>query len=139
MLDGRPDLVGSGVLPQLVKRIRPLIASSTSMAPRATLLMLNGAVQDFTFSARVAGPGTVSTQFFNTPPPNVTSSARLASKIEQMLRLTRSAPYPVRRTIITCGILEAALTSKARLNQRIDTPHLAVSYRALTDEHDVPD
>ena len=138
VLDGRPqDLVGSGVLPQLVKDPAAYCIEHID-GTRATLLMLNGAVQDFTFSARVAGPGTVSTQFFNTPPPNVTSSARLASKIEQMF-LTRSAPYPVRRTLLTCGILEAALTSKARLNQRIDTPHLAVSYRALTDERNVPD
>jgi hypothetical protein len=35
----------------------------------------------------------------------------------------------VRRTLLTSGILEACLTSKARLNQRIETPQLAVSYQ----------
>jgi hypothetical protein len=129
VLDGRPqDLVGSGVLPQLVKD-PAAYCIEYSDGTRATLLMLNGGVQDFTFSARVAGHGLVSTQFFNTPPPNVTNSACLAAKIEQML-VTGSAPYPVRRTLLTSGILEAALASRARLNQRLETPQLAaVNYQ----------
>lgn len=129
VLDGRPqDLVGSGVLPQLVKDPAAYCIEYND-GTRATLLMLNGGVQDFTLSARVTGHGLVSTQFFNTPPPNATNSACLAAKIEQMFT-TGSAPYPVRRTLLTGGILEAALTSRARLNQRLETPHLAaVSYQ----------
>jgi hypothetical protein len=95
---------------------------------RATLLLLDGADQDFTFSARVAGHGLVATQFFRSPAPNVTYSACLAAKIEEMF-VTRSAPYPVRRTLLTSGILEAALTSRAHANQRLETPQLAVRYQ----------
>jgi hypothetical protein len=43
--------------------------------------------------------------------------------------MTRIAPYPVRRTLLTSGILEACLTSKARLNARLETPQLAVKYQ----------
>jgi len=54
---------------------------------KATMLMLSGAVKDFNFAARVRGtPQIVSTQFLLSPEPNVTYSACLMHKAEQMLR-----------------------------------------------------
>jgi hypothetical protein len=127
VLDGRTqDLVASGVLPQLVKNPAAYCIEYTD-GTRATLLMLNGAIMDFNISVRVAGQGTVSTQFFLPPPPNNTYSACLASKIEHMFQ-TGSAPYPVERTLLTTGVLEACLHSRHRLNQRLETPQLAISY-----------
>ena len=90
--------------------------------------MLNGAIRDFNISARVAGHGMVSTQFFMPPAPNQTYSACLATKIEQMYQ-TRNAPYPVERTLLTTGLLEACLSSRHRLNQRLETPQLAIRYQ----------
>ena len=55
-------------------------------------------------------------------------SASLTAKVEQMF-VTRTAPYPVQRTLLTSGILEACMTSRAHLNQRLETPQLAVSYQ----------
>ena len=75
--------------------------------------MLNGAVKDFTFAARVKGAGVQSTQFFLSPEPNVTYSACLVSKIEELFE-TGKAPYPVERTLLVSGILESCLTSQAR-------------------------
>jgi hypothetical protein len=128
VLDGRTqDLVASGVLPQLVKQPAAYCIEYHD-GTRATMLMLQGGDQDFTFSARVAGHGLIATQFFRSPVPNVTYSAALAAKIEQMFT-THSAPYPVHRTLLTSGLLEAALISRAHGNQKIDTPHLMVSYQ----------
>jgi hypothetical protein len=128
VLDGRTqDLVASGVLPQLVKNPAAYCLEYRD-GTRATLLMLDGAIMDFNFSARVAGHGLVSTQFFLPPAPNDTSSACLAGKVEQMFQ-TRSAPYPVERTLLTTGVLEACLDSRHRLNQRLETPQLAVAYQ----------
>ena len=122
-------MVASGVLPQLV-RDPVAYCIEYSDGTRATLLMLTGADADFTFAARVPGHGTVATQFFRGPKPNVTYSASLASKIEEMYT-TKKAPYSVRRTLLTSGILEAGLTSRARENEKIETPHLAaVRYQA---------
>lgn len=128
LLDGRTqDLVGSGVLPQLVKDPAAYCIEYTD-GTRATLLMLNGAVMDFNISARLADGKLVSTQFFLPPTPDATDTACLAAKIEQMF-ITRSAPYPAQRTLLTSGMLEACLDSKRRLNQRLETPHLALSYQ----------
>jgi len=76
----------------------------------------------------VRGAGILSTQFFLTPVPNVTYSACLVSKIEEMF-ITRRAPYPIERTLLTSGILESCLESKKQ-NKRLETPHLAVAYAA---------
>jgi hypothetical protein len=125
--DGRTqDLAAPGVLPKLVKNPSAYFIEYLD-GLRATLLMLDGALQDFNFAARVHGSGVLSTQFFLSPVPNVTYSACLVSKIEQMF-MTGHAPYPIQRTLLTSGILEACLTSKLENHQRLATPQLAVSY-----------
>ena len=68
-------------------------------------------------------PSVASTQFFLSPVPNVTYSACLVSKIEQMFA-TGVAPYPVERTLLVSGMLESCLTSKLQDGQRLETPHL---------------
>jgi hypothetical protein len=130
LVDGRTqDLVGSGELPKLVKNPAAYFIEYRD-GLRATLLMLDGALQDFNFAARVRGmKGIASTQFFLSPVPNVTYSASLVSKIEEMFE-TGKAPYPVERTLLVSGILEACLTSRVRDHQRLETPQLEVRYRA---------
>ena len=129
LIDGRTqDLVGSGELPKLVKHPAAYFIEYRD-GLRTTLLMLDGALGDFNFAARVRGiPGLASTQFFLTPIPNVTYSACLVSKIEEMFETGR-APYPVERTLLVSGILEACLTSRLQNHQRLETPQLAVRYR----------
>lgn len=127
--DGRTqDLGAPGVLQTLVKNPSAYLIEYAD-GLRANLLMLDGALQDFNFAARVRGPGIISTQFFLSPVPNVTYSACLVSKIEQMFRTGR-APYPIQRTLLTSGVLEACLTSKLENHERLATPRLAVSYEA---------
>jgi hypothetical protein len=127
--DGRTqDLVRNGELPKLVKNPAAYFIEYRD-GLRATLLMLTGAVKDFTFAARVKGRGVQSTQFFLSPEPNVTYSACLVSKIEEMFETGR-APYPVERTLLVSGILESCLSSKIDGNRRLETPHLDVKYRA---------
>ena len=128
VLDGRTqDLAAPGVLQQLVANPAALCIDYLD-GTSGTLLMLDGAIQDFNISVRIAGRDTVSTQFFMPPKPNRANTACLVARMEQMY-LTRTAPHPARRTLLTGGILEAALNSRHRLNQRLETPHLAVNYR----------
>ena len=130
LLDGRTqDLVSNGELPKLVKKPAAYFIERND-GLRTTLLMLDGAIKDFNFAAKVRGmPGVPSTQFFLSPTPNVTYSACLVSKIEEMF-MTGKAPYPVDRTMLVSGILEACLTSRFQGQKRLETPHLAVRYRA---------
>ncbi|HZY62154.1 MAG TPA: hypothetical protein VFE38_06465 [Edaphobacter sp.] len=132
VLDGRTqNLAAPGVLQQLVPNPAAYCIEYTD-GTKASLLMLNGAIQDFNISARVAGHGMVSTQFFMPPAPNNDATACLAGKIDQMYQ-SRTAPYSVERTLLTTGILEACLQSKHKLNQRLETPHLAVRYKPPTE------
>jgi hypothetical protein len=130
--DGRTqDLAAPGVLASLVKNPWAYFIEYRD-GLHATLLMLNGALQDFNFAARVQGAGIISTQFLLTPVPNVTYSACLVSKIEEMF-VTRRAPYPIQRTLLTSGILEACLTSRVENHQRLTTPQLTVAYHPPTE------
>src|SRR5580704_14008722 len=130
ILDGRTqDLASNGQLPKLVKKPAAYFIERSD-GLRTTLLMLNGEIKDYNFAAKVKSmPGFPSTQFFLSPTPNVTYSACLVSKIEEMFA-TGMAPYPVDRTLIVSGILEACLTSRLQGQKRLETPNLTVRYRA---------
>jgi hypothetical protein len=128
VVDGRTqDLVARRELPKLVKTPAAYFIEYRD-GLKATLLMLNGAVKDFTFAARVKG-AVQSTQFFLSPEPNVTYSACLVRKIEELFD-TGKAPYPVERTLLVSGMLESCLTSRLEGQKRLETPHLSVQYRA---------
>jgi hypothetical protein len=127
--DGRTqDLVGNGQLPKLVKNPAVYFIEHND-GLKTTLLMLNGAVQDFNFAAKLKGGGMQSCQFLLTPTPNVTYSACLVSKIEEMYA-TGKAPYPAERTLIVSGALERCLMSKSKGGVVLETPELKVKYQA---------
>ena len=95
---------------------------------RATVLLLNGHVDDATFAARVEGERRpVSTLFYLPPPPGAAFLEALSAKIEGFLATGRP-PYPVERTLLTGGILDVALESRIRNHRRLETPDLDVSY-----------
>jgi hypothetical protein len=96
---------------------------------KATMLLLNGLVRDFNFAARVRGQAEpVSTLFYLPPNPNVTYSAALMARAEEMF-MTGKAPYPIERTLLTTGLVAAGMES-LKTAQLVKTPHLAISYQA---------
>ena len=128
-LDSRPqDLAHSGQLPTLVKNPAAYFIERSD-GLRTTLLMLNGAMRDFTFAARLRAGETTSTQFFLPPTPNVTYSACLVAQIEEMI-VSGRAPYPVERTQIASAMLDRCLDSKVAGHRRLATPELKISYQA---------
>lgn len=100
---------------------------------KATMLLMNGLVGDFTFAAKLKGQSTpLSTLFYLPPNPNVVYSAALMSKAEEMYR-TGKAPYPIERTLLTSGLVAAGMLSLGSDQKRIETPHLDVRYKAPTE------
>ncbi|MBM4068510.1 MAG: hypothetical protein FJ271_06140 [Planctomycetes bacterium] len=97
---------------------------------KATMLLLNGLVGDFTVAAQLSKQDEpLSTLFYLPPTPNVTYSAALMSKAEETF-LTGRPPYPVERTLLTTGLVAAGMQSLAEGQKQLRTPHLAVRYQA---------
>jgi hypothetical protein len=133
--DGRTqDLLGSGELRRLVEKPAAYLIEFRD-GLRATLLMINGAIGDYNFAAKLQGvDDPVSCQFFLTPVPNVTYSACFVAKIDEMFQ-TGVAPFPAQRTMIVNGILESCLQSRQQGSKRLETPHLEVDYTAPEASH----
>lgn len=100
---------------------------------RATCLCLNGHVADVALAARVAGEKRpVSTHFYLPAPPGADFLQALTIRIEDFLNTGR-APYPVERTQLTGGILDACLQSRVQKQARIETPDLDIAYEPPKD------
>jgi hypothetical protein len=104
---------------------------------RSTMILLNGLVQDFNFAATLQGRDEpFSTQMYLPMPPARTTLANffspLVNNIEELF-LTWKAPYPVERTLLTGGLVEAGVDSLFQGQVKVGTPHLAeVQYPAPT-------
>jgi hypothetical protein len=100
---------------------------------RGTVLLLNGHIQDFCFAARVKGetrpPACL---FYLPPPPGARYFDALTANIEKLLD-NGQPPYPVERTVLTTGALEAAMDSRSRRGARVETSDLEVRYTAPAD------
>jgi hypothetical protein len=101
---------------------------------RAFVVLPNGWVHEgdggaFIFAGQVkAAPAPVACQFYLQQPDPFAHFAELTRAIDSFQR-SGHAPYPVERTLLTTGILDAAMTSRFDRGKRIDTPHLAIAYQ----------
>jgi hypothetical protein len=100
---------------------------------KSTMLLMNGLVQDFNFAARLSDrKAPLSTQMYLPMPPARTTLANffspLVNHIEDMF-LTGEEPYPLERTLLTTGLVEAGVDSLLQEQKRLDTPHLQIAYR----------
>ena len=103
---------------------------------RGAALMLPEYVHDLAYAAQAEGE-VVATEFFalghgDREEDKVVSHAHfsyLSLNVEEMF-LTGQAQYPAERTLLTSGVLEAALDSRSAGHQRSETPWLDVAYRS---------
>jgi hypothetical protein len=99
---------------------------------RAAVAMLNGHADQFAFAAKRRGQAAplVSWLYLHDGKP-FPHFAYLVKAIEQMVQ-TGHPSYPVERTLLTTGILDAVMTSIFLDQKRIETPHLAkIRYQAI--------
>ncbi len=97
---------------------------------RGAVLLLNGHVQDFCFAARLRGePRPASCLFVQPGLPGLRAFDCLAQTLERFFETGRP-PAPVERTLLTTGVLEAAMESHLRRGARVETPDLDFGYPA---------
>jgi hypothetical protein len=100
---------------------------------RAAVAMLNGWLYEgdggaFTFAGKLRSRAEpVATHFYLQQPDPFGHFAYLVKAIDSLIQ-TAHPPYPVERTLLTTGALDAVMTSKAEKNRRVETPHLALKY-----------
>jgi hypothetical protein len=104
---------------------------------RATALILNGHVDDTTVAVRLndsaGGETIVSTLLYLPAPPGASFFNPLVLRIEDFFH-TGQPPYPVQRTLLSGGTLDAALESRLRGHAPVPTPELAaIDYRPPAD------
>ena len=100
---------------------------------KATMILMNGLVQDFNFAAHLEGQDApLSTQMYLPMPPARTTLANFFSpqvnNVEKMF-LSGEATYPVERTLLTTGLVAAGVESLFQGQTRQETPHLNISYQ----------
>ena len=103
---------------------------------RATVLIVNGHVDDTTIAARISdssGGETIVSTLMYLPAPGACFFDPLVLRIEDFFR-TRKPPYPVERTLLSGGVLDIALESRVQNHRRIETPELAaIDYQPPVD------
>jgi hypothetical protein len=103
---------------------------------RAAVAMLNGYAHEgdggaFLFAARLKGQEkAAATHFYLQQPDPFGHFAYLVKAIDAMIQ-TGHAAYPVERTLLTTGILDAVMTSRAEKNRRVEAPHLDIRYQPV--------
>jgi hypothetical protein len=101
---------------------------------RAAVALMNGWVREgeggpLVFAGKRKGQAKPEAcQFYMQQPDPYAHFIYLVKAIDSMMQ-TGHAPYPVERTLLTTGILDAVMTSKAEKNRRVETPHLKVEYQ----------
>lgn len=96
---------------------------------RSTVLMLTGYVSDFAYAAK-AGDTHYATEFYLQNGPPHGHFSYLSLNIEEMF-VTGEPQYPVERTLLVTGVLDALMHSRAEGHIRIETPYLAeLEYRS---------
>jgi hypothetical protein len=101
---------------------------------KVAVAMMNGYCYEgdggaFTFAARVRGQDKpLSTLFYLQQPDPFGHFSYLVRAIDELVH-SNHPPYPVERTLLTTGILDAAMISKSDKNRRIHTPHLEIRYQ----------
>jgi hypothetical protein len=103
---------------------------------KAAVALLNGWVHEgdggaFVFAGQIKGEDKPrATHFYLQQPDPFAHFAQLVKAIASTIH-TGHAAYPVERTLLTTGILDAVMTSKAEKNRRVETPHLDIAYTAV--------
>ncbi|HEU5316527.1 MAG TPA: hypothetical protein VFX49_10480 [Chloroflexota bacterium] len=95
---------------------------------RVTVLMLNGVVTQRGAAVKLRDGGEVlATHFTQARRQPIWHFDHLVDLIERLV-LTGDPPYPVERTLLTTGMIDAVMVSRFDGGREIETPHLSIAY-----------
>jgi hypothetical protein len=97
----------------------------------AAVYLLNGHISQTGVALQAGQNEPDATEIWLQPGRPFSHFSSLTHWIEELI-VTASAPYPVERTLLTTGALAALMDSSFHKGKRLETPHLAVRYRAPT-------
>jgi hypothetical protein len=95
---------------------------------KATAYMSPKHVQDFAFAGRIKGEAEPAACWYELPKPQRDHFSFLVQHAANLV-VNGKADYPIERTLLTTGMLDFLVTSKAEGGKRIETPDLDVKYR----------
>jgi hypothetical protein len=96
---------------------------------RGTALTVGNYGDRWSFACRLAGrKEPLATAFYSGPWGNWNLFCALSRAIAEFFK-SGTAPYPVERTLLVTGALDAAMHSRAAGGQPVQTPHLEFAYR----------
>jgi hypothetical protein len=96
---------------------------------KATVLKVGRSSVRWNFAVKPAGAAARATRFYVGPWGNRNLFMALSHAIQDHF-VQRRSPYPIERTLLTTGITEAAMRSRARDGAVVQTPHLHLAYEA---------
>ncbi len=95
---------------------------------RAAALKIGSSGTRWNFACQIEGESQPrATSFYVGPWQNRNLFKALSHAIQTHFR-QRRAPYPVERTLLVTGVLDAAMDSRYQGLRPVDTPHLAIAY-----------
>jgi hypothetical protein len=94
---------------------------------RAAVLKVGGSGTRWNLAWRPGRGPDVATRFYVGPWRNRNLFKALSHAIQHLFRTGRP-PYPVERTLLTTGVVCAAVDSRARKGAAVETPHLHIEY-----------
>ena len=96
---------------------------------KSAMLMLSGYINNFAYAGKSEG-GIDATEFYLQNGGPYAHFSYLSLNIEEMF-LTGRSQYPVERTLLTTGILDAAMQSRYQGYIRLETPYLSeITYQS---------
>lgn len=107
---------------------------------KAAMAMLNGFLYEgdggaFCFAGKIKGEAALrSCQFYLQQPDPFAHFSELLRGIDAMIQ-TGHPVYPVERTLLMTGVLDAIMTSFHDGGKRIETPHLKITYKPTDWPH----
>ena len=99
---------------------------------RASVLHLQGYVQEFAYAARRRDGTVEGCEFYLQNDGPFSHFGYLTRNIEQFF-ITGVPPYPCERTLLTTGVIDAAMISRHEDHRVVETPQLNIRYESYAE------